>query len=254
MYDIINKLVAEPTLELLDNKQNNVEDLEEYYTTAESMLDSPIPELPYLGSATTSLFAITASRRRVDSLSATSPPASLSAIAAGLPSRLRRPTRQFNGQKPKVSAYADLYEILDDNNNNNIEETEDIEEKEKGEGDSNTGKGQKNDRRSRPLRPKVEARRPTATTSYYSTSKEVRDNTSQAAGSAKRRVLLLYVGRIKETSVGKARRLVCVRCVAKGFIYRVYTTAGTEQFVGKKGSNNLIYGRYRYSGKQSECL
>lgn len=112
--------------------------------------------MPYLGSATISLFAITASRRRVDSLPTTSSPTSL--------------------QKPRVLAYADLYEILD--NNNNIEEIEDIEEKEKGEGDSNTGKEQKNDRRSRPLRLKVEARRPTAITSYYSTSKEVRDNTS----------------------------------------------------------------------------
>lgn len=138
--------------------------------------NSPIPNLPYLGSATTSLFAITTSRRRADSLPAASP----SATTASLPSRLRRPTRQFNVQKPKVSAYADLYEILDNNNNNNVEETEEVEEeeKEKGEGDSNTGEGQKNDRRSRPLRPKVEARRLTATTSYYSTSKEVRDNTS----------------------------------------------------------------------------
>lgn len=141
------------------------------------MPDSPIPKSLYLGSATTSLFAITASRRRGDSLPTRSPPASLSATAAGLSSRLRRPTRQFNGQKPKVLAYADLYEIPD-NDNNNIEETDDIEEKEKGEGDSNTSKGQKNDRRSRPLRLKVEARRLTATTSYYSASKEVRDNTS----------------------------------------------------------------------------
>lgn len=55
-------------------------------------------------------------------------------------------------------------------------------------------------------------------------------------------------GLIEETSAGVAR------CVGKGFVCRVYTAAGLEEFAGKKGSNDLVCARCRYSGKQGECV